>query len=125
MEVPIASYTGVNIVDPSMPLFLKSLLGLFCFLTGSTSDFDDVTLATLYQNNDDYVSDVRTAAKGLRQEGFLLQTAVNQIVADAEAANVMGEDGCGSGSGAARAILPLAWWRSRRAIGRRQHEERS
>ncbi|MBW2243508.1 MAG: hypothetical protein JRH01_16115 [Deltaproteobacteria bacterium] len=125
LEVPIASYTGVNLVDPAVPLFLQSLLGLFCFLTGSSADFDDVTLATLYQNNDDYVSDVHAAAKDLRRDGFLLQTAVNQIVADAEAADVMGEDGCGSGGGAALAILPLAWWRSRRAIGRRQREGRS
>ncbi len=120
IEVPIAAYTGTNIIDPNVFPPLQPLLGLFCRLTGSVDAFDHATLATLYQNNSGYVRRVRAAATALRVEGFLLRAAVDQIVADAEAANIMGEDSCGRGSGASLAILPLAWWRSRRALRSRR-----
>jgi len=121
LEVPIATYTGNNVINPNVFPPLQGLLGLFCRLTGSVFDFDQATLATLYQNNSDYVGRVRASAKGLRKDGFLLQAAVTQIVADAQAAQIMGEDGgCGTGGGAALVILPAVWWRSRRALGRQR-----
>ncbi len=124
VDVPIATYTGSNELDfAALPQFLQgqaNLLNLFCILAGSTFEFDQAKLATLYQSNDGYVRRVRRAANDLKDEGFLLRRAVNRIVADAEAADVMGEDGCGQGAGAAMALVPLAFWRSRRALRRRR-----
>ncbi|MAE95416.1 MAG: hypothetical protein CL910_12205 [Deltaproteobacteria bacterium] len=116
IEVPIAAYTGNNVVNPTtVPGFLQPLLGLFCFLTGTVTDFDHATLATLYQDNDDYARKVKIAAQELRAEGFLLKRSVDQIIADAEAADIMGESACGLGAELALVLLPWAAWRRRRS----------
>ncbi len=117
LEVPIATYTGTNTVDvQGLPSFLQgfaNLFGLFCALSGSTFDFDPATLASLYQNNRAYVNRVQRSAEELEEEGFLLHGAVLRILADAEAADILGEDGCGRGAAAALALVPLALWRRR------------
>lgn len=116
VDIPIAGYTGRNVVNPdNVPGFLVNLLGIFCALGGSVTDLDQATLASLYEDNEDYVDQVTEAADQLLEDRFILQSAAWTIADQAEAVDLFPDNSCGRGGEVVLAILPLAWWRRSRA----------
>ena len=71
IEVPTATYTGINTG------------GGFCFLFGSKIDFDGTTLDGLYRNRGAYVSQVQKAIRDAINSGFLLQEDASYVRAAA------------------------------------------
>jgi hypothetical protein len=63
---------------------------VLCSLFGDTRPFDAATLRELYPTHDDYVDAVTESADAAVSDGFLLQDDADQIVADAEDADVPG-----------------------------------
>jgi Alpha/beta hydrolase domain len=77
VEVPIAAYSGLGQTGSS-----------FCFLFGTTTPFDDGTLAALYPSHAAYVAAVRKAAGAARRAGFLLRPDLRTIRRAAAASDV-------------------------------------
>lgn len=61
---------------------------VLCLLFGQTVPFDDDTLGALYPTHQDYVDAVTTSAGAAVDAGFLLQADADEIVAEAEEADV-------------------------------------
>ncbi|MFP3900529.1 MAG: alpha/beta hydrolase domain-containing protein [Acidimicrobiia bacterium] len=74
VDVPIATQSG----EP------PEETDLFCLLFGHHDDFDEATLADLYDGPDDYVEQVAASATGAVEAGFLLPEDEARIVAAAE-----------------------------------------
>jgi len=67
-----------------------------CQQAGTYIPFTDEVLRTLYASHDDYVNKVRAAATQNVQQGFLLKEDADEIVAEAQASDVLrvaGSDG--------------------------------
>jgi hypothetical protein len=97
MNVPTGSYVPpINFAKPActFPPFppncnpLGPLGNLACFLAGSTFPFDQATLGFLYPTHQDYVDAVDADARRLRDEGFLLNRDLKEIVDRAEDAAI-------------------------------------
>jgi hypothetical protein len=80
VDVPIATQSG----DPLPGA------NLLCSLFGHRVDFDDATLAGLYDGSADYVEQVSAAAAAAVEAGFLLPADEARMVADAEAVEIPG-----------------------------------
>jgi hypothetical protein len=101
MNVPIGSYNpptnqakpacGPPPGGPFLPNCnpIGSLGDLACFLAGSTTPFDQVTLDARYPGGHlQYVDEVQADADRLSDEGFLLNRDSKEIVERAEAADI-------------------------------------
>jgi hypothetical protein len=97
MNVPTGSYVPpINFAKPActFPPFppncnpIGNLGNLACFLGGSTFPFDQATLGFLYPTHQDYVDAVDADARRLRDEGFLLNRDLKEIVDRAEDAAI-------------------------------------
>jgi hypothetical protein len=100
MNVPIGSYfdptneakpaCGPPPGGPFLPNCnpIGGLGNLACFLAGSTTPFDALTLASLYSSHQDYVDQVEADTDRLKDEGFLLNRDSKEIVDRAEAADI-------------------------------------
>ena len=73
VDVPIAALSGEGQTE-----------SLFCSLYGTTSLFDDETLAGLYSDHETYVTAVKASVDSAVQEGFLLQPDGELIKAAAQ-----------------------------------------
>lgn len=78
VDVPIATLSGEGQTG-----------GTFCRLFGTTTLFDDATLAALYQDHDTYVSAVGKAADRAVRAGFILKPDA-ELIKDAAAASDVG-----------------------------------
>jgi hypothetical protein len=63
---------------------------VLCSLFGDTRPFDAATLAELYPTHEDYVEAVTETAEAAVSDGFLLQDDADELVAQAEDADVPG-----------------------------------
>ena len=97
MNVPTGSYFDpTNEAKPAcaFPPFppncnpIGGLGDLACFLAGSTTPFDQVTLDARYPSHQSYVDDVDADADRLIAEGFLLNRDAKEIVDRAEASDI-------------------------------------
>lgn len=59
-------------------------------LSGTTTPFDEATLARLYPTHDDYVAAFRRAAEATVDAGHLLPEDAETMIAEAEASDVGG-----------------------------------
>jgi hypothetical protein len=82
VQVPIATLTGEADCVESGTFF--DAVGLF----GSTTPFDQATLASLYPTHGDYVQAVRAATREAVDAGFLLPADGERIIEDAELAGI-------------------------------------
>ncbi len=88
LEVPIAQYTGSNVVNPALPPALQGFAQLFCGLAGSTFDFDQATLDELYPSVRSYLQPFKEAAQALAAQGFLLKADAAKLVRGAHSSGV-------------------------------------
>ncbi len=56
----------------------------FCALFGSTTPFDEATLAALYPTPEDYLEAFRASARSSVDDGFILEVDADVMVAKAE-----------------------------------------
>ena len=113
LDVPIATYGGHNVVNPLLPGFLQSLLGLFCRLSGTVAPFDDAQLFGLYPGHGHYVSQYVMAANELKMEGFLLPEDGATLKSAAAMSTIGHIEICGLGFELAL-IVPAILWAYRR-----------
>jgi hypothetical protein len=77
VDVPTATLSGLGQTG-----------SVFCFLFGTTTPFDDATLASLYPSHNAYVAAVKKATNSAVRAGFLRQRDGNLIKAAAKASAV-------------------------------------
>ena len=80
VDAPVATLTGD--ASPGEPVI--------CLLFGGETPFDAATLRELYPTHDDYVEAVSAAADEAVEAGFVLREDADQVVAEAEEAEVPG-----------------------------------
>jgi hypothetical protein len=81
VDVPVATVAG----DPPEGTSEEDVRGDVCVLFGTTTPFDQDTIAELYASADDYVEQFRTSAEEAVAAGHLLQPDADALVAEAEA----------------------------------------
>jgi hypothetical protein len=79
VDVPISTLSGLGQTGSS-----------FCVLFGTTTFFDDATLASLYPSHDAYVRAVVRSARRAVRDGYLLTADVEAIKAAAVASDIGG-----------------------------------
>lgn len=80
VDVPIAVHSGTPRPEASV----------ICSLFGSTTPLPPDVLASRYPDHDTYVAEVRASAEAAVEAGHLLPGAVEQLAAEAEAADLTG-----------------------------------
>ena len=82
LDVPTATYSPTDAVAED-----TALSGL-CFLIGYNTPFSHMTLHSLYRSHGDYVARVEKESSDLVREGFWLPSDAQQVVQQAEQADV-------------------------------------
>jgi len=72
LDLPTATYSPRNSVDPNLPAELAGLGNLFCILSGKVERFDQVTRDTLYPDWPDFVAQFNQKIDDLIAARFLL-----------------------------------------------------
>ncbi|MEE8311098.1 MAG: alpha/beta hydrolase domain-containing protein [Candidatus Binatia bacterium] len=72
LDVPKAAYGPINTLNPELPPLFAALGNLFCRLAGTVTPFDEATLAELYPDADDFVSQFNAKIDDLVDGHFLL-----------------------------------------------------
>lgn len=90
LDVPLATYTGWNLRDPSIgaPEELFSMVGSFLPFARTKAERTKThdprpSIEERYKSREDYLARVRAAARGLAQSGYLLDADVDAVVAGA------------------------------------------
>ena len=72
LDVPIATYSPSNTVDPALPAFLQPIGGLVCRLSGAVFPFGNTTLNALYPTRRAYTRAYGRRSSKLESQRFLL-----------------------------------------------------
>jgi hypothetical protein len=79
LDVPIASYAPNNVADPALPVFLQSIGGLVCRLSGSVTPFDRQALAARYPGVRAYTRPYVRRVNALVRARFLLEADAERL----------------------------------------------
>lgn len=83
VDVPIAEYLPQN-----TNLAGQGCDAMMCALFGGTEPFTDARLNELYSSHEDYVQKFTASANEAASAGFILETELQQIIADAQASDI-------------------------------------
>jgi len=83
VDVPIAEYLPQN-----TNLAGQGCDAMMCALFGGTEPFTDARLNELYASHEDYVQKFTASANEAAAAGFILETELQQIIADAQASDI-------------------------------------
>jgi hypothetical protein len=79
MDAAVATYVSQNTASPFLPGPLIPFGNLACRLSGAVFPFDAATLASLYPNHPEYVSQVTASANALKAQGLLLSADSSRV----------------------------------------------